>query len=51
MQIIRVLTLSEPLAELDDQIEKFKGLVADYRAVNRKYYGEYLSRILYDEDE
>ena len=51
MLLVRILTLRGPLAELDEQIEKFRGLADEYKESNKKYYGEYLSRILYDEDQ
>lgn len=51
MFLIRLLCLRGPLAELDQQISKFHGLARELKDENRRYYGEYLSRILYDEAE
>jgi hypothetical protein len=36
-------------SELDRQIDKFRQLAEDYKKSNRAYYGEYLSRILFEE--
>lgn len=51
MFLTRLLCLRGPLSELDQQISKFKGLAQELKDENRRYYGEYLSRILYDEAE
>ena len=37
-----------PYRELDPQIAKFRKLAKEYEQHNRAYYGEYLSRILFD---
>lgn len=36
-------------SELDEQIEKFRQLADAYKKENSAYYGEYLSRILFEE--
>lgn len=51
MLLTRLLSLQGPLAELDRQIVKFRGLAQELKDENRRYYGEYLSRILFDEPD
>jgi len=36
-------------SELDQQIEKFRQLAAEYKKSNTTYYGEYLSSFLFGE--
>lgn len=45
-QILR--RIFAPYRELDPQIAKFRKLAKEYEQHNRAYYGEYLSRILFD---
>lgn len=47
MRILRLLSLKEPFAELDLQISKLRLLKDEMEGVNRSYYGEYLSRLLF----
>ncbi len=49
MFLTRLLCLRDPLADLDRQITKFHGLAKELKDENRRYYGEYLSRMLFDE--
>lgn len=51
MLLTRLLCLQGPFAELDRQIVKFRGLAQELKDENRRYYGDYLSRILFDEPE
>jgi hypothetical protein len=51
MLITRILRLKASFDELDNQIDKFRGLAKEFENANRSYYGEYLSSMLYDEDE
>lgn len=51
MWIVRMLTLQRPLGDLDRQITKFKGLAEEMKNENRRYYGDYLSRMLFDDAE
>jgi hypothetical protein len=36
-------------SDIDAQIEKFRRLANEYKQSNRAYYGEYFSRMLFDE--
>lgn len=47
MWIVRMLTLQSPFGELDSQIDKFRCLKNEMEGVNRAYYGEYLSQLLF----
>ncbi len=47
MWIMRMLTLRGPFTELDSQIVKFRSLKNEMEGINRAYYGEYLSQILF----
>lgn len=51
MLLTRLLHLQGPFAELDQQISKFKDLAHELKDENRRYYGEYLSRMLFDEPD
>ena len=51
MLLTRLLSLQGPFNELDQQITKFRSLAQELKDENRRYYGEYLSRILFDEAE
>ena len=51
MFLTRLLCLRGPFAELDHQITKFQVLAGELKDENRRYYGEYLSRILFDDAE
>jgi len=35
--------------DIDQQIEKFRQLALEYKKANMAYFGEYLSKILFDE--
>lgn len=49
MFLIRFLRLQNSFSDLDRQIYKFRLLAEDLKNENRRYYGEYLSRILFDD--
>lgn len=50
MLLTRLLCLHGPLQDLDQQIVKFRGLARELRDENRRYYGDYLSQILFDDE-
>lgn len=43
-----IVTALFPYRVLDQQIFKLRKLKQEYEAQNRAYYGEYLSKILFD---
>ena len=46
---LRKMWLIFDYSDLDRQIEKFRQLAVEYKENNTSYYGEYLSRILFNE--